>query len=101
MTKAIHTVFIQIDPPKGRHPGRVAEGCYIVEDGVLVLTDRKGNPARDDNGHKYTHKIADGDNAKQIAAWLTKELRKALRGNGAAPRGFGSSIDYPKSWTPG
>jgi len=75
----IHTVFVQIEPPKGKFEGRCAEGMYIVENGEVVLVDRHGKPAHDDTGKKYAHKLADGDNPKQIAARLNKDLRKALR----------------------
>ena len=33
----VHTVFVQIEAPKPGFEGRVAEGCYTVEDGVLAL----------------------------------------------------------------
>jgi len=94
----IFTVFVQIEPPKGKFEGKCAEGCYVVENGEVVLVDRYGKPAFDDAGKKYVHKLADGDNPKQIAARLTKDLRKALRGPNAPPRGFSSPINYPKSW---
>jgi hypothetical protein len=90
------SVQIQIKPPDGSFPGQTAEGCFIVEDGVVVLTDRDGNPARDDDGKFYKRKLADGENPKVIAGRLTRELRTALRGKNAPVNGFDGPIRYPK-----
>lgn len=94
----IFTVFVEIERPRGDFHGTVIEGAYIVENGEVVLVDRHGKPAHDDTGKKYSHKLAEGDNPKQIAARLTKDLRKALRGPNAPPRGFSGPSNYPKSW---
>jgi len=48
----IFTVFVQIEPPKGKFEGKCAEGCYVVENGEVVLVDRYGKPAFDDAGKK-------------------------------------------------
>jgi hypothetical protein len=82
------TVFVQIKPPKDSFPGQVAEGMFIVEDGVVILTDRDGKPARDSDGKRYEQKLAEGQNPKVIAARLTRTLRDALRGANAPKRGF-------------
>jgi hypothetical protein len=60
-----------------------------------MLTDRKGNPAGDETGRKFTHKLTPGEDARAIACKLTKELRLALRGNSALA-GFEGKINYPK-----
>jgi hypothetical protein len=91
------SVQIQIKPPKGEFPGQTAEGMFIVEDGVVILTDREGNPARDGDGKYYKQKLADGQNPKVIAGRLTRELRTALRGKNAV-NGFDGPITYPKSY---
>jgi hypothetical protein len=92
------SVFVQLEAPKGKSPGKAIEGCYIVDSGMVILTNRRGEPVQDDSGKKYTQKLGDGDNPKQIAARLTKQFRGALRGNNAAPHGFSGPIEYPKSW---
>jgi hypothetical protein len=92
----VHTVFVQIEPPKGKFEGRVVEGCYTIEGSLLSLTNRHGDPVRDAEGKSYTHKLEPGDNPKQIAGLLTKKFRKARRGNNAALRGFSGPINYPK-----
>ena len=96
MTATVHSVFVQLEAPRGNSPGKVVEGCYTIENGAVVLTNRHGDSVRDDGGNKYAQKLAEGDNPKQIAARLTKELRKALRGNNGPPRGFRGPIEYPK-----
>ncbi len=94
MTK-VFSVVIQIKAP-GRHgfPGRTVEGAYIVENGSVILTDYEGKPALDDRGYRYTHKLAEGENAETIAGRLTRELREALRGRDAPVRGFDEPIEY-------
>jgi hypothetical protein len=89
-------VFIQIRRPDGSDPGQTAEGAFIIEDGVVVLTDRDGNPARDGDGKFYKRKLADGENPKVIAGRLTRELRTALRGKNAPVNDFDGPIRYPK-----
>jgi len=96
MTTAVRTVFVQIEAPKGSYEGRAIEGCYIVDSDMVTLTNRRGEPVHDDNGKKYTQKLGDGDNPKQIAARLTKQFRNALRGNNAAPIGWNKPLSYPK-----
>jgi len=93
----VHSVQVQIERPKGRFEGRVVEGRYIVEDGVLSLTNHDGIPVRDAEGKAYTHKLEPGDNAKQIAGLLTKKFRRVRRGGSSeAPRAFSGPLTYPK-----
>jgi hypothetical protein len=63
----------------------------------VTLTDREGNPAKDADGKTYSQKLKPGENAKQIAGRLTRELRTALRGKNAV-NGFDQPIQYPKSY---
>ena len=94
----VQTVFVQTEAPKGDFRGRVIEGKYIVEGDLVTLTNRRGDPVHDAEGKNYTQKLNVGDNPKQIAGLLTKKFAKTRRGNIAPPRGFGSPIEYPKSW---
>ena len=88
-----NTVFVQIRPPKNGDAGQVVEGMYIVADGVVMLTDRESNPATDERGRKYTHRLRQRENPKVIAGRLTGELRTALRGIGPT-QGFAGPIQY-------
>ena len=58
------------------------------------MTDPAGEPATDEHGKIYTHKLAPGDDAYVIAARLTNELRLALRGKSSAPAGFDRPLNY-------
>ena len=97
MTEVFH-VSTQVRAPRGRNdPGAVVEGCYVVSvDGVVQLTDRQGNPVRDQHGKLYTRKLEKGDIAKAIAARLTKDFRLMLRGKDGRVNGFDRPIRYPK-----
>jgi len=92
----VRQVIVTIKPPKGNYPGQVTYGWYTLQDGVVTLTDRDGNPAGEETGRKFTHKLAPGENARAVACKLTKELRLLLRGNSAPVAGFEGPIIYPK-----
>jgi hypothetical protein len=98
----VHQVIVDIELPSRRYPaGMTALGYYTVVDGVVTMTCPKGEPATDETGKIYTHKLEPNDDARQIAGRLTKQLRLALRGD--RPRGFGGGgsgfngpINYPR-----
>jgi len=91
----VHQVIVHIHLPSKRLPtGQIAYGYFTVVDGLLTMTDPKGEPAIDENGKTYTHKLAPGDDANEIAGGLTKQLRSALRGKSAGPSNFGGPINY-------
>jgi hypothetical protein len=90
------TIFVQIRRPEHGDQGVVAEGAYIVVDGVVTLTDRNGEPAIDGDGRRYTHKLVGDEKPRVIAGRLTKQLRDALRGSAFPTQGFGQPINYPK-----
>jgi len=74
----VNTVFVEIERPGTKYPhGLTAEGCYIVEGDTVILTDRAGRPATDDEGKHYEEKLA-----AQLG--LPKRLRLALTGKGRA-----------------
>ena len=91
----VHQVYAHIHLPSPWHPaGQVARGHYIVVDGVVTMTAPDGEPAIDESGKSYTHKLAPNEEAHVIAARLTKELRSALRGKSSGPSNFGGPINY-------
>jgi hypothetical protein len=93
----VFTVFAQVTGPKGAHPGSAVEGRYIVENGVVTLTNYDGMPVRDEYGKFYEHTLAAGDIPKQIAARLTKKFRLRLRGKDGGRSGFEHGpLRYPK-----
>src|SRR5262249_49569514 len=100
MKPEVHHVTVIIHLPSRRMPeGQVAYGHYIVVDGLLTMVGPDGEPAIDETGKTYTHKLAPGDDAGEIAGRLTKELRSALQRKSNAPGGFGGPLNYPsKGW---
>jgi hypothetical protein len=54
----VREVTVTIKPRKGTYPGQVTYGWYTLQDGVVTLTDREGNPAGEETGRKFTHKLS-------------------------------------------
>src|SRR5262245_42953085 len=87
----VHPIRIVIRSPKGDFPGQESEGRYIVEDGVVTLTDHDGSVVHDPSGKTYTHRLGLGPNdahAHTMAGVLAEPLCDARKGN-RPPRGFG------------
>ena len=97
-TPEVHQVYISIRPVSRANPtGVLSYGFYTVTtDGVLTMTNQKGEPATDDAGKTYTHKLEPNDSAHEVAGRLTKKLRDVLRGKNAPPTGFSAPLNYPK-----
>ena len=94
----VHQVVIHIKPVSQALPtGQISYGYYTLVDAVVTMTNQKGEPAQDDAGKIYTHKLEPGDDAYVIAGRLTRKLRDALRGKkDAPPAGFGAPLNYSK-----
>ena len=97
-TPEVHQVYIHIKPVSPALPtGQIAYGFYVIKDGVVTMTNQKGEPAHDDAGKTYTAKL-DGEDPQIIAGRLTRQLRDALRGKkDLPPAGFGAPLVYPKT----
>jgi hypothetical protein len=90
-------VIVQIAPAKGNDPGQVTYGFYKVVDGALFMTDGDGAVVRHENGEVWKHTLQPDENPRQVAARLTKEIRRAALGEKIA--GFNRRLtdeDYPK-----
>jgi hypothetical protein len=69
-------------------------GCYIVDDGHVVMTDAQDEPVTDKDRREYRQMLEPGDNPKSIAARLVRRVRDKERGKHVA--GFdGRPIVYP------
>jgi hypothetical protein len=90
----VHKITVQISPARDNDPGSVTFGCYIIEDGMLIMTDGDGRPVRRQNGELYKHRLQPDDNPRSIAARLTGEIRRMARGETVA--GFNRTLEYPK-----
>src|SRR5262245_1385126 len=98
--KEVRTVITQIKPPKHDFPGQVAHGAYTIDDDVVTLTDRAGNPVQDERGRLYTYKLPPGytaGDAENAAGRLTRAFRLALQGKPPEnPERVSRPINYPK-----
>jgi hypothetical protein len=95
----VHQIIVQIKPPNSRKNfhGQVTFGYYTLVDDVVTLTDRDGKPAGVETGKKWRHKLEPNENARSVAARMTKQLRLALLPGGKAPvNGFDRPLQYPK-----
>ena len=87
----METVFIQIRNPRGIDPGKVLEGHYKIIGETVTLVDKNGKPlASEDN--KYSRKLSESDNPKQVASQLMRQHYNATR---SGPRDFNRAISYP------
>jgi hypothetical protein len=93
------TVHIKL-PSRAIPTGQVAHGCFTFANGVVTLTDRDGNPVRDERGKLYERKLEEPHNkladAEITAGFLTKEFRLALLGKTPSNERFSRPLDYPK-----
>ncbi len=89
----IHRVTVQLDPPKDDFPGRVTEGYYIVDDGVLVMTHNDGKPV---DPVEFRHILEPSDNPPAIAMMMTRKVRRHLLGLSPVQEKFSKRIEYPK-----
>ena len=80
----VHKVTIQIRPPKGNFPGKIAEGYYCVVDGYVVLTDANGKPIGSEK------RQIDGGDARLIACRMVRSNESR-----ASVNGFNRPISYP------
>ena len=89
----IHRVTVQLEPPKDDFPGRVTEGYYIVDDGVLVMTHNDGKPV---DPVEFRHILEPSDNPTAIAMMMTRKVRRHLLGQSEKEEKFARKIEYPK-----
>jgi hypothetical protein len=93
MKPAVQKVIAQIAAPKNGDAGQITVGYFTVADNLLTMTDAHGFPMRrGSNGELYTHKLQPDDNARVIAARLTKRIRKDLRSD---DWGRAEPLDWP------
>jgi hypothetical protein len=70
----IFVVYPQVTAASDGDAGRVCEGFYVVEDGVVTMTNPDGVPVRDADGKRVEHKLAKGETAQKIAGRLTLKI---------------------------
>ncbi len=86
MTAPIY-VTIQLRRPRDDDPGVVDEAWFVVEDGLVTLTTRDGNPL---HGEYACAKPRPNETARETAARLLRS-RSRMR----AVRPFNRTLRYP------
>jgi hypothetical protein len=61
--------WVQTAPPRDGHPGAIAEGHYIVEEGTVTLTHVIGNPLP---GERHKRKLEPADDEMVVARQLLR-----------------------------
>jgi hypothetical protein len=85
----VKSIIVQVASPRDNFPGQTTTGYYVVEGDLLTMTDASGIPIRTPGGDFYTHKLGPDENPRRMANALTKEVRRAIRGNSS----FNGPID--------
>jgi len=94
MPKAV--IVIVSNPVGKKDAGIVAEGFYTRDGDLLTMTDRDGNPIRDDNtGERVTVRLQPGQDEKAEAKRATLRLHRAGRDEVSAA--FNRRIEYGRS----
>jgi hypothetical protein len=78
---AVYSTWVEIRGAMGRDPGEVAPIYFIVEAGVLTLTDAQGRAGNDNNG-ALRIEIRPGEAAVAVA----RRLARRASGKGRAWR---------------
>jgi hypothetical protein len=88
MSDGVERITIQLRPPKGNFPGKIAIGYYVVNpDNDVVLCDESGKPI---DGMKE-HLEPGGLDARLIASRMLRRRQSA-----SGPSGFSDRLAYPK-----
>ncbi|MGY3233324.1 hypothetical protein ACVWZ4_006122 [Bradyrhizobium sp. USDA 4472] len=94
--REVRQVQVQIVAPcNAADPGAVTLGYYVVEKGILTMTDGDGTPVRPGmSGELVTHRLQPGEVAAEVAKRLTRRVRLMVRGDDRG--GFNRPLAYPK-----
>ena len=87
MSDEVKKVTIQIKAPRGKFPGEIAEGWYVVFENNVILTEADGKPIA---GVPKHHIEPDGD-ARLIACRMVRQRQR-----GSRVAGFNRPLSYPK-----
>jgi hypothetical protein len=79
----IFQIYAQVAPPTEGDRGRVTEGWYTLQDGVVTMCDPEGIPLRDVEGPSNHAQAVEGERAQQVAARLTLKIYRSLRDDAA------------------
>jgi hypothetical protein len=94
--REVFQIYAQVSACQDGDRGRVCEGWYTVENGVLTMTDPEGIPIRDVDGDKIDHKLKEGESARTIASRLTLKIFNARFDDMADFNRSTSALKYSK-----
>jgi hypothetical protein len=100
MRSDVQAVVAVVSNPIGKNNhGEICEGFYTRDGDTLTMTDRDGNPRRDENtGERITVRLLPTDNEKTVARRTTLRLYRAERGDETSSA-FNRRIEYPsRGW---
>jgi hypothetical protein len=86
MSDGVHRIVTQFRAPRGKDPGKVAEGWYCTADNFVTLCDERGKPIGD------KHILAAGEDPRPAACRLLRRRQSA----GGSHAGFSGRLAYPK-----
>jgi hypothetical protein len=93
MPERVTIILSNPDPLNPRDTGSITYGFYVVQDGLLTMTDGQGTPVRPGiSGDLVTHQLQPGEVAADVARRLTRRVRLMLRGDDRG--GFNRRLDY-------
>jgi hypothetical protein len=92
----VHRINAQIRRPGHGDPGQICVGYYVVDGDVLVMTNESGVKVLREDGTRYSHKLAAGEDPRPIAARFTKQIRRMFRGESRSQERFAKPLNYPK-----
>ena len=75
--------------------GRVTIGYYVLDDGILTMTDGEGAPFRGTSGDRISHRLQSDEDPTVIAKRLTMRIYRMVRGGDMA--GFNRPLNYQPS----
>ena len=75
--------------------GRLTLGYYVLDDGILTMTDGDGSPFRSTGGDRITHRLQSGEDLTVVAKRLTMKIYHMVRRDNMV--GFNRSLNYQPS----
>lgn len=88
-TAEVHCVWVQVRGSTVNDPGEIAPRYYIVDDGVLLLTDAQGEILTDDDDATFQYALSASDDPGTCAKRLALRTLKQERAF------FGRALAYP------
>lgn len=77
----LQRVEIMIEPATQTFPGRVSFGYFRIKGDKIVMCGENGRPIVDRLGNRYERSLGPSQNPQTIAALLTHQIRRKVRGD--------------------